>query len=573
MPSIRKGTGTFRAIGMAYAETSLMSRSCPTCQAALTPKSRFCPACGTATPLTETLATAQVPTAPADHASGSSASPPPQTVAHEASASSAPTPAPATTLGKSDTRTAESTPAPTPAARIAAAAKLTRSPFGGDDDCAFALWLNFPHALVEGHAGTLMFRIENDSPAPIENIELYASSRGLSGETLSRARRVAPGARHDVLAEVEATRSGHFVLQIAASWDQGGQRYAYQGRYPLRIYKAPDNSNIVINIGDIQSNTGGGANQALGAEYGDVQISNLIEKGAIKTVNDLLDLELPENWRRVDLELDYEVSRYDSGFRSTGSGLQIPPALLATVQPATLCVFESSGPGAPPLPLKLVARPQFRLGRARAEADFVAWVLPRSPANDEKSLRVSKVHAIAELTAQGITVRDNASANGTLFDNVPLDENGTSLPRQGRLQLAGAVELDFDRIAPVAEQDPIIGNVRAWNGPAAKPPTARGAVRFEVVADEPQPLNAVWLLSDTAFGSSHSNAITLPDDAVAEVQGRFYHFRGCFWIETLAANSAVQLDHLTLRPGEIAPLATGQQLRVGTRTWRVKLEA
>lgn len=561
---------------MAYAETCLMSRHCPNCQAALTPKSRFCPACGTATPLTETIATEQLPTGTA---SESAPTPSPQTVAQATSSASASTGAAPRTIGQTDTQPAEAAPAsasiPPPPPRYAEAAKLTRSPFGGEDDCAFALWLNFPHALVDGHAGTLMFRLENDSPAPIENIELYASSRGLSGETLSRVRRLAPGARHEVLAEVEAARSGHFVLQIAASWDQGGQRFAYQGRHPLRIYKSPDNSNIVINIGDIQSNTGGGANQALGAEYGDVQISNLIEKGAIKTVNDLLDLELPENWRRVDLELDYEVSRYDSGFRGgvAGAGLQIPPALLATVQPATLCVFENTGADASPLTLKLVARPQFRLGRARAEADFVAWVLPRSPANDEKSLRVSKVHAIAELNAQGITVRDNASANGTLFDNVPLDENGTGLPRQGRLQLAGAVELDFDRIAPDAEQDPVIGNARAWNGPAAKPPGARGAVRFEVVADEPQPLNAVWLLSDAAFGSSRSNAITLVETGVAEVQGRFYHFRGCFWIETLAANSAVQLDHLTLRPGEIAPLATGQQLRIGARTWRVKLEA
>src|SRR5690606_23587878 len=99
-----------------------------------------------------------------------------------------------------------------------------------------------------------------------------------------------------------------------------------------------------------------------------------------------------------------------------------------------------------------------------------------------------------------------------------------------------------------------------------------GAVRFEVVADETQPLNALWLLSDASFGTSRSNAIPLADDALGEVQGRFHHYRGAFWIEALAENSAVQLDHLTLRPGEIAPLATGQRLRIGSRTWRLKLE-
>ncbi|HYC71222.1 MAG TPA: hypothetical protein VEB66_08455, partial [Opitutaceae bacterium] len=465
-------------------------------------------------------------------------------------------------------------PPPAVAAPAPAVARSTRAPFG-EGPCPLALWLNLPHAFVAGHASTLVFRVQNEGALPLENGEVYVSSRGLSGESISRFRRLAPAARHELLLEIEASRAGHFVLQLALSWDQGGQRYAYRGQHPLRIYKAPENSNIVINISDIQSNTGGGANQALGAEYGDVQISNLIAKGAIKTVNDLLDLELPENFQRVELDLDYEVSRQDLGSRapSRAGGLQVPPALLGTVQAATVCTFETVGAGAPPLPFRLVARPQFRLGRARADADFVAWVLPRSTGNDEKTMRVSKVQAIAEATRAGVVLRDNASANGTLFDGVPLDEHGTSLSRQGRLLLAGAVEVDFHRLPPASDHDPVLANARAWPGPAPTAAAQRGAVRFEVVAAEEQPLNAVWLLTDAAFGTSRSNAVALSDPALAEVQGRFHHYRGSFWIETLADNSAVQLDRLTLRPGEIAPLATGQQLRIGTRIWRLKLEA
>jgi hypothetical protein len=464
------------------------------------------------------------------------------------------------------------TPGPAPATPPAPSARVTRSPFG-DGPCPFSIWLNLPHALVAGYASTLVFRVKNESVTPMENAELYVSSRGLSGEAVSRVRRLAAGAKSEVLLEVEAARSGHFVLQVAASWDQGGQRYAYRGQHPLRIYKSPENSNIVINIGDIQSNTGGGANQALGAEYGDVHISNLIERGAIKTLNDLLDLELPENFQRIELELDYEVSRLDTGFRgAAGSGLRIPPSLLATVQPATSCLFEITAGEPPPIPFRLTARSQFRLGRSRADADFIAWVLPRNAANDEKSKRVSKVQAIAEATEAGIMLRDNSSANGTLFDHVPLETQGTSLPRQGRLLLAGAVAVEFVRLPPAEEKDPVIANARGWTGPAAKPPAQRGAVRFEVVAEGEQPINALWLLTEASFGTSRSNAVAVVDPSLAEVQGRFHHYRGCFWIETLVDNSAVQLDRLTLRPGEIAPLATGQQLRLGGHTWRVKLE-
>lgn len=567
-----------------------MPRTCPSCQAALTPKSRFCPACGGPTPLEETVDT---PTTQATQVSRSSSGSGAATIADTSSeqvttpsvsrasappslAAAPPMAAAAPTAGNALDRpvTLPSPPvAPPPApAAPALSPRLTRSPFG-DGPCPFSLWLNLPHALVAGHSSTLVFRVKNESPTPIENAELYVSSRGLSGEALSRVRRLAAGAKTEVLLEVEAARSGHFVLQVAASWDQGGQRFSYRGQHPLRVYKSPDNSNIVINIGDIQSNTGGGANQALGAEYGDVQISNLIERGAIKTLNDLLDLELPENFLPIELDLDYEVSRLDNGFRGVNAtGLRIPPSLLATVQAATTCLFEAVSGEAPPVPFRLVSRPQFRLGRARADADFIAWVLPRNAANDEKSKRVSKVQAIAEATDSGIMLRDNSSANGTLFDHVPLDPNGTTLPRQGRLLLAGAVEVDFVRLPPAEEKDPVIANARSWSGPAASTPAQRGAVRFEVVTTGEQPLNALWLLSDACFGTSRANAVALTDPALAEVQGRFHHQRGCFWIETLADNSAVQVDRLTLRPGELAPLATGQQLRIGGHTWRLKLE-
>lgn len=566
-----------------------MSRSCPSCQAPLTPKSKFCPVCGTATPLQETVdAQTSAPTRPSQP--GGPAETRATPVETTASVPPAPVPAPA----PASVRAAPVAPAPAdwrepevrePEIRVsepresaapgfAAAARVTRSPFG-DSEKPFALSANFNHALVAGNVSTIGFRVENEGATPIENAEIYLTSRGLAGEATLRVRRVPPGAKSDLLVEVEAARAGNFILQVAATWESAGQRFSFRGQRPLRVYKAPDNANVVINISDINSNTGGGANQALGAEYGDVQISNLIEKGAIKTVNDLLDLELPDNFQRIELELDYELSHIEAGRRAggaAGGGLRIPPAFTAVVQPATVCQLDPLG-AEPPLPFRLVARPQFRLGRARAEADFVSWVLPRNPSNDEKSKRVSKVQAVAELAADGVVIRDNASSNGTLFDGVPLDQQGTRLPRQGRLLLAGAVEVDFDRLAPAGDAPPAIGNLRQWSGPDTPPPAQRGAVRFEVVAPDAQPLNACWLLSEAAFGTSRSAAIALADPALAEVQGRFHHYRGCFWIENAADNGAVQVDHSVLRAGEIAPLATGMQVRLGSRTFRLKLEA
>jgi len=59
---------------------------------------------------------------------------------------------------------------------------------------------------------------------------------------------------------------------------------------------------------------------------------------------------------------------------------------------------------------------------------------------------------------------------------------------------------------------------------------------------------------------------------LAEVQGRFYHYRNCFWIENSSPTGLVKVEHHQLAPGEIVPLATGQQLQLGQHCFRLKIE-
>jgi hypothetical protein len=44
-------------------------------------------------------------------------------------------------------------------------------------------------------------------------------------------------------------------------------------------------------------------------------------------------------------------------------------------------------------------------------------------------------------------------------------------------------------------------------------------------------------------------------------------------VEHTAETGLVRVDNLTLLPGSIAPLATGQLLRLGARTFRMKIDA
>jgi hypothetical protein len=96
-------------------------------------------------------------------------------------------------------------------------------------------------------------------------------------------------------------------------------------------------------------------------------------------------------------------------------------------------------------------------------------------------------------------------------------------------------------------------------------------VRFNPTSCKQTPFQSIWLLSDGEFGTSQSNPIVLDAMGLAEIQGRFLYYRGCFWLENAVENSAVDLDGRPLLAADIAPLASGQLLRLGSGSYRVEI--
>jgi hypothetical protein len=562
--------------GMQPAHPSSMSRFCPNCNSPTNPRSRFCPTCGAVLPISEVTTGQAVQTT-------TSASTPTETIATPSAAKqpgyveSMSRPAGDSVVTRSPDRapTVSDVDAPqaftTPSFEPRSTAETEEKPSLDPSQCPLELAVNFSRALVAGHATTIELRLRSHDTQPLEHIQVVVESRGFGSQVVCNLRRLAPAHSTSKLLEVDPVRSGNFVLQFGVTWESAGQRLAYRGQSQLRILQAPESGNISISIGDIQGNSGSGANQGLGGDRGDVRIENLL--GGIKTLNDLLEVEFPEKLRIIPLELDYELSRsaIDVLRRHAGESLRIPPALLTTINPGTICVLEAADGIEQALPFRFVARPQFRLGRARTEADFVAWVLPRNTANDERTMRVGKVHVIADVTNGALTLRDNATANGSLLDGQQLDGAGIKLEHRGKLTLGGTIEVEVAKFDPGRSGQPPVANERAWLGPQQPTQTLRGAVRCEVLSPDAQPLNSVWLLTDAAFGTNRVNAVVLDWPELAEIQGRFHHYRGCFWIENTAETGLVCIDQLTLTHGSIAPLATGQVLRLGSRRFRVNV--
>lgn len=481
------------------------------------------------------------------------------------------------------------TPAPTPAPGPAneqpptperPAAHPTRSPFEAesDDEDAVALFVRFPYALVAGHSSVLQVKVENRSDRTIRHGEMLIEGRSLESLCRQVFRRISPHQTKSFDIEIEPKRAGPSILQMELVVEDETGKRSYRGTASEPVHAAPESGNINISIGDIQGNKSGGANAGLGAEYGNVEISNLLGENKPITLNDLLTSEREVEFEEVDLDLDYGLSARAVFVekRSRARGLRLPPDFVGHVQPANRLVLDPAEDGTPG-PLTVVTGPEFTLGRNRTKANLATWWWPRSEEFDEKTKRISQIHACLRAESGQLFVWDNDSANGTLCDGQELPRGGretaTPFTHRTSLALAHDYEMDIEIIPGAHESGPAINGIERWMGPpAGAPPAISGSVNFSPSTCERPPFSTLWLFTDAAFGSSGANPLHTPDPALAEVQGRLHYFRSCFWLESIADNHAMNLYGRTLLPGEIVPLTNGMRLQVGNLAYRIKLE-
>ena len=268
--------------------------------------------------------------------------------------------------------------------------------------------------------------------------------------------------------------------------------------------------------------------------------------------------------------------------------LKIPGRLLSRAQ-AGLVLTLAPGPlpdGTTMLSTRLVARDEFRIGRSPVEADLVTWFMPRNSENDELTRRLSKVHCYLRRRGGRLMAIDSENSNGTELDERRLPRStatGEPLPETGVLALDTRYVIDFHLLPGSPSGRPQIDNLPQWTGAAtgksgSSPgsvtldPTALGGMTFQPRCATTI-RRAVWLLSAIAFGSDPSLALSAPAvEGLRPVQGYIHHYLGQFWLENLDGNGAVMLDGIMLGGNEIAPLVSGQKLRLGVVDFVIDVE-
>ncbi len=455
-------------------------------------------------------------------------------------------------------------------AKARIAEQLERSPVP-----ALSIWLNFPRALVAGYGSIVEAKIENIGKESLENLSVLLESNGLAESIEVICRHIGPGNWTRKQIELTPSKAGNFVLRCNVKSARAAQAYAFRGGVPITINVVPDPANFVFNIGDIQCIRGGGST-GLAPEFKPMNIGQLVAPGAIRSLNDLLNLSFPESYGRVPLELDYEVSQVaiSQSAAPKSSAWTIPKAFVDRVQTGTRLKLEPIDGTSPDIrALHLVAREEFHLGRSREDADFLTWFWPRSRQNDERTKRLSKVHVSATRAGDKLMLRDNRSANRSTFEGHPLSfEDDDVLGQRGTLILGHEYHIDVAPFDSTLTGELRIANGRLWDGPPEYEAPLRGAVRFMPINSELALRNAVWIFTDGNIGCSRLNAIILDAPGAAEVEGRFHYYRDNFWVESLESGNGIAVDDYELKPRDIVPLVDGTEITIAGVTFQATVE-
>ena len=441
---------------------------------------------------------------------------------------------------------------------------------------ALSVWLNFPRALVAGYGSIVEAKIENTGKESLEHLSVILESNGLAESIEVICRHIGPGNWTRKQIELTPSKAGNFVLRCNVKSARAAQAYAFRGGVPITINVAPDPANFVFNLGDIQCIRGGGGNPGLAPEFKPMNIGQLVAPGAIRSLNDLLNLSFPESYGKVPLELDYEVSQVAilQSAAPKSSAWTIPKAFVDRVQTGTRLRLEPTGGTSPDVrALHLVAREEFHLGRSREDADFLTWFWPRSRQNDERTKRLSKVHVTATRAGEALRLRDAGSANRSTFEGHPLSfTDDDILAQRGTLILGHEYHVDVAPFDSTLTGELRIANGRLWDGPPEYEAPLRGAVRFMPINSELALRNAVWIFTDANIGCSRLNAIILDAPGAAEVEGRFHYYRDNFWVESLETGNGIAVDGYELKPRDIVPLVDGSEITIAGVTFQAAVE-
>ena len=432
------------------------------------------------------------------------------------------------------------------------------------------LELNFPRVFVSRCGSFMEFRVTNVSPQPLLDVRVTLSC-GILGfpANITEVGGLRPGESRLAHLDTLPEGIGSQVLRCQVEFGMGRDWHQFEGTFPhITVYERPETvSNVSVVIQDIQSNRDSAAKSEMGGIKGDVNISlsNLLPK--IQTVNDLIQLRLPDAF--------FEVGLTPGRRRDFTEVLNIPAEFLRVYEPAESIHLAPAGhqPIADdPSGWRLVggAGSSLFCGRSTADCDFTLRFFPASEENKQRTTYLSRRHARLH-HASGHLYVENASLSGGLLcvGQQPV-KTGTVclLPESDLLSLGqppGEYRLRCRTIPPPAHRTIRIANLSQWAG-RSLPETEPDWGLTSVLPENSVPAfwNTLWFHSRTSFGSGVEAAMMLDTQRLDPIHGYVHHRHGMFWLENASSEGGgVSVDGIALGDGDIAPLRDGAVILLG----------
>ena len=253
--------------------------------------------------------------------------------------------------------------------------------------------------------------------------------------------------------------------------------------------------------------------------------------------------------------------------------LEIPAALLAAPDAGLGLILTPEDPAAPAI--HLIARPHFTIGRSLQSADFITRFLPESAANNALTDRLSRVHICAENIGGRLHLRDgngsSPSVNGSLLDgNLLSPDHPAVLHHRAIASLGGDYFIEFIPLLHPTPREWPDESLATWPGDDAPPREPLGAMVCEPRNGQPVIRHSVWLFTEAGFGLDVCSRIVWDTRSGGESPAAFHQHRGCFWLRNHAA-PALAIGDTALAPGQVAPIATGQTILLGSARYTAEI--
>jgi hypothetical protein len=240
------------------------------------------------------------------------------------------------------------------------------------------------------------------------------------------------------------------------------------------------------------------------------------------------------------------------------------------------------GGAAAGVPIRLVARPKFFVGRNRSEVDFVTWFLPETDQSRVKTETISRVNMTLSLRGNQILVHNGKLEDdgklregaGIVIDNQPITASTPLVfAKERRIRFGPhAYELAVVHLTATMPQGPRPAAPVSLSTQPTVVVQARplGCLRFRPVSCRDALIDAVWIFSEASVGSGPDSAVRIEAAALAPLAARFHHWQDGFWL-TVVADGAVSLDGEPLRAGAIIALQAAHRIGFGNRNFELKV--